>query len=102
MQLVGDASTTPGLLSIKKLRKLLRRTQDLNAFEVTVRSLDEDDDRLIEILEAARADLHPASRNGRAVQGFETDFATVFTESNVLPDKRDTPEACPLEDVARP
>eukprot|EP00798_Chlamydomonas_sp_ICE-L_P012393 gene12393-15586_t len=79
---VADASTTPGLLSIKKLRKLLRRTRDLNAFEVTVRSLDEDDDRLIEILEAARADLHTASRNGRAVQGFETYFATVFTESN--------------------
>eukprot|EP00798_Chlamydomonas_sp_ICE-L_P026882 gene26882-4491_t len=34
---VADASTTPGLLSIKKLRKLLRRTRDLNAFEVTVR-----------------------------------------------------------------
>eukprot|EP00798_Chlamydomonas_sp_ICE-L_P004813 gene4813-34569_t len=99
---VADASTTPGLLSIKKLRKLLRRTRDLNAFEVTVRSLDEDDDRLIEILEAARADLHTASRNGRAVHGFETDFATVFTESNVLPDKHDTPEACPLEDGARP
>eukprot|EP00798_Chlamydomonas_sp_ICE-L_P019306 gene19306-25954_t len=66
---VADASTTPGLLSIKKLRKLLRRTRDLNAFEVTVRSLDEDDDRLIEILEAARADLHTASRNGRANTG---------------------------------
>eukprot|EP00798_Chlamydomonas_sp_ICE-L_P001110 gene1110-biopygen2495 len=49
---VADASTTPGLLSIKKLRKLLRRKRDLNAFEVTVRSLDDDDDRFIEILEA--------------------------------------------------
>eukprot|EP00798_Chlamydomonas_sp_ICE-L_P027934 gene27934-12056_t len=44
---VADAYTTPGLLSIKKLLKLLRRKRDLNAFEVTVRSLDDDDDRLI-------------------------------------------------------
>eukprot|EP00798_Chlamydomonas_sp_ICE-L_P010360 gene10360-8299_t len=78
---VADASTTPGLLSIKKLRKLLRRTRDLNAFEVTVRSLDEDDDRLIEILEAARADLHTASRNGRAMGGQDGWLMCMFCEA---------------------